>query len=110
MLTTYSTRNKDILCEEDTLGLNDEEVDELMDVTDKRVECLLRDCVVFPWADLCNEAVGEQGFSEPFSSHSNTQSHPCNFKGISEDIEVPGGEDEGDDGEEGNARSSGIIP
>ncbi len=37
----YSARNENVLCENNALGFNDEEVDKLMNVANERVESLL---------------------------------------------------------------------
>lgn len=107
---TYSTRNKDILREDDLLSLNDEEVDELVDISDKRVEGLLGNGIVFLWADLGGEASREEGLSSNLSQHSDTQNHICKLEAVSENIEVSGGEDEEDGCEVGNAGGAGVLP
>lgn len=55
-LPTYSTSDNDVLGEDNTLSLNDEEVDELLNIIERRLHCLLGDLVVLAWADRGCEA------------------------------------------------------
>ena len=50
--TPYRCRSKYVLCKDNSLRLNDEEVDELVNITDDGVEGVLRNGVVFSWAEL----------------------------------------------------------
>lgn len=65
--STYSTRNEQVLGKDDLLSLNDEEVDELMDISNQRVESLLGNGVVLLWANLGSETGGEESLSNSLS-------------------------------------------
>ncbi len=92
------------------LSLNDEEVDELVDISDKRVEGLLRNGIVLLWANLGGEASRKNGLSGNLGQHSDTQNHICKLEAVSDDIEVSGGEDEEDGCKIGNAGGAGVLP
>lgn len=107
---TYSNRRKHILREEDTLRLNNEEVDELMNIAKERIKCLLGNSEVLLWAELGRKTLTENCFPSYLSGDSNPKSHPCELEGISQDIKVSGNENEGNDGEVGNAGGAWVIP
>jgi hypothetical protein len=92
------------------LGFNNEEVDELMEISSERIKGLLWEGVVFSWADLGDETMVEQSLSSCLSQNSNQKSHPCKLHSITQDIKVSGREDEKDDGSVSNARGTGIVP
>jgi len=105
-----SCRRKDILCEDDSLRLDNEEVEQLMEITSERVKSLLGNSVVFSWANLGDEAGTQESLSSTFNDDSDEKSHPCKLKSIAQDIEVSGCEDEEDDGSVGNTGSSWVVP
>ena len=80
---TYSAGSKYILCEDNSLRLDNEEVDKLMNITDEGVKGLLGYCVVFSWANLRSEPVREQSLSSSLRKNSDTQCHPCEFERVS---------------------------
>lgn len=51
-VATYSTRGENVLGKENALGLNNEEVEELVDVSDEAVERFARHGVVSAGTDL----------------------------------------------------------
>lgn len=107
---TYSGRNSNILDEENTLRLNDEEVDKLVDVRGEGIECRLGNGIILLWAKLRSKPGGQDWLSSNLSQHSHSQCHICNLECVSEDIEISGSEDKRDNGGEGNAGGSGIVP
>lgn len=54
--STYSGGNQDVLNKDDTLRLDDEEVDKLVNIADQGVESILGQGVVFLGAELRGEA------------------------------------------------------
>lgn len=109
-IKSYSDGGKDVLCEDDALRLNNEEVNKLMNITSERIKSLLGNSVVLLWANLGSQALTEESLSSNFGSNSYPKCHPCKLEAISEDVEVSGSEDEEDGGEEGNAGGAGVIP
>jgi len=69
---TYGTRSKEILSKDNPLRLNDEEVDELGDITHEGVQGLLADSVVFSWANLRGESSREESLASSFSCNSDS--------------------------------------
>lgn len=81
-----------------------------MKITGKRIKGLFGKGVVFSWANLGDNAGVQQKLSGRLSKNGDKKSDPCKLKSITQDIEVSGCEDEGDDGSVGNAGSSGVVP
>lgn len=50
-----------ILCEQNPLKLNDEEIDELLYIPQHVFEIFSWDCVVFPWTERTGKALGQDG-------------------------------------------------
>lgn len=110
MWQTYSSGDEQVLGEDDLLGLNDEEVDELVDISNQRVQCLLGNSVVLLGANLGSETGGEESLSNSFSQNSDTQNDVCKLEAVSDDIEVSGREDEEDGCKVRNAGGAGMLP
>lgn len=107
---TYSSRCSYILCKDNTLRLDDEEVDKFVEVTGKRVKSLLWYGIVLSWANLGNKTAVEQSLSRCLRKNREEQSYVCSLERISQDIKVSGCKDEEDDGSVGNARGSWVVP
>lgn len=101
-LDTYTSGSEDVLGEENPLGLNNEEVDKLVDVSHQGVDGLARDLVVLPGAELRGDAVVEEGLPKDLGGDSGAESHPAELEAPSDYVEVAGGEDKGDDGHVGD--------
>lgn len=110
LCSTYQSRSKDVLSKDNTLGLNNEEVDKLIGIAEDGIQSLLGDCVVLFGADLRSKASTEEALTSNLSQNSDTEGHPCSLEAISKDVEVSGSEDEADGGEESNARSTRVVP
>ena len=80
---SYSNRDKHVLCEDNTLRLNDEEIDELVKITSKTVESGLGDGEILFGAKLGRQALTEESLAQNLSCHSNAKSHPCKLEAIS---------------------------
>jgi len=109
-IRTYSSGSKDILCEDDALRLDNKEVNELVNITQDGIEALLGKSIVLSWANLGDESVGEQSLSSGLRNNGDSQGHVCKLEGISQDVEVPGSEDEEDDRSIGDSGCSGVVP
>jgi hypothetical protein len=107
---TYSNRGKHVLCKDNALRLNDEEVDELIEVTSDAIEGRLGNSEILLWAKLGRQALAKDGLTKHFRCNCNPKSHPCKLEAIPENVKVPGSEDEDDAGDEGNGRDARIIP
>ena len=103
---TYSDRSPDVLGKEDALRLDDEEVDELVDIAEERIQCLPGNSVVLSGAELGGEARVQQGLTRDLGGHSDTQDHPGELEAPSEHVQVPNQEDGADDGNIGDGGSS----
>lgn len=74
--TTYSSRDTNVLGEEDALALNDEKVGELVDIADKGVDSLTGDGVVSAGAELGSDAVVKDKLAGSLGGDGNGQGHP----------------------------------
>ena len=93
---TYQNGGGNVLGKQNTLGLNDEEVDELMNVANGSVESLLGNRVVLAGPELCREAVVHEELASRLGRDGDGEDHPCELEGPPEDVEVPNRENEGD--------------
>lgn len=103
---SYSSGGTDVLSKEDTLGLDDEEVDELVDIANHAVKRRSRDRVVSAGAQLRGEAVVENELAGGLGADGDGESHPGQLERPTDHIEVSSGEDEGDDRDIGNSRGT----
>jgi hypothetical protein len=92
------------------LRLNDEEVDELMNITNRVVNGLPRQDVVFSWANLRCKTLLEEHLARNFSRHRDTERHPGELEGISEQVQVSASEDRADDSDVCDGRSTRVLP
>ena len=97
-LETYGNRSVDILSEKDTLGLNDEEVDKLLNVIGKALKRCLLNGEVLTGAELGSEALADGELSSKFCSSRGAKGHPGGLEDVSEEVEVASGEDKDNDG------------
>jgi hypothetical protein len=81
-----------------------------VDITESGVQGLPWQSVVLAWANLRSKALGEDGLASKLSQHGDTKNHPGELEGISEDIEVTSGEDEGDGSEVGDTGRAWVLP
>lgn len=107
---THGSGSKHVLCEDNTLRLNDKEVDQLVDVADNRIKSLFGDGVVLARTELGGKSSAQNGLSNNLGQNSHAQSHPCQPEGISEHVQVPGGEDEDDSRRKSDPSSAGVLP
>lgn len=104
--STYSSRSKDILSKDDSLGLNNKEVDELVGISNHVVESLTGNGVVSTRANLSSQAIVEYDLANNLGEDGHTKDHPRNLESPSEDIQVSGSKNKGDSGHVGNTGSS----
>lgn len=106
---TYGSRSVNVLSEDDALGLNDEEVDELVDITNHSIESLAGNSVVSAGSDLGSKTVVEDNLANNLGGNGNTQDHPGELECITDDIEISSREDQSNNGTVGNARSTCLV-
>lgn len=106
----YDGGGEDVLGEEETLGLDDEEVDELVEIARHGVERVLGQDVVLLRADLRDEAGVEEGLADDLSQDGHAESPPGDLQGVAQEVEVSGGEDEDDDGDVGDGGDARVLP
>lgn len=110
MCETYGGRCIDVLSEHDALGLDNKEVDELMNISNIGVEGLLGHRVVSSRTELRGETVGEERLAQDLSQDSNTQSYPCQLEPVPQDVEIASSEDEEDGRDEGDGGGPRMLP
>lgn len=103
---TYSSGGKDVLSEEDALGLDNEEVDELVNVADHGIERFTGNRVVLAGSQLGGQTLVEDGLSGNFGKNRNAQGHPCELEAVSQEIEVSSHKDHRDDASVGDSRGT----
>jgi len=101
---TYGGGSKNVLGKDNSLGLDDKEVNELVNVPNKGIQSLARYCVVSTRANLSSKAVVENGLAKNLGKNGYTKNHPRNLKSPSEKIQVSRSEDSTDDSHISNGR------
>jgi hypothetical protein len=101
---TYGSGSKDVLGKDDSLGLDDKEVNELMNVPNKGIQSLTRNCVVPTRANLSSKTVVENDLAKHLGKNGYTKDHPRNLESPSEKIQVSRSEDSTDDSHISNGR------
>lgn len=107
---TYSNGYKHVLGEENALEFDDKKVYKLMNITNNRIQSRLGHREVPLGSELRRQALTKDKVAKNLSCNSNPQSHPCDFEGVSQNVEVPGSEDEEDGCHKRNARGARVIP
>ncbi|KAI6769398.1 hypothetical protein HG531_010502 [Fusarium graminearum] len=72
--------------EDNSLSLNDEKVDELMNVANNGVQSLTGNCVVSSRANLSSQTIVENNLAKNLSENGHTKDHPGCLQTPSEDI------------------------
>lgn len=106
MQQTHGDRSGNTLDKENSLGFDHDKVDELMGITDERVDGGAGDSVVSAGAQLCSDALVEKKLANRLGRNSDSQSHPGQPKAVTGDINVSEGEDGKDGRDERNGRSA----
>lgn len=103
---TYRGRSTDVLSEEDALGLDDEEVDKLVDIAEDSVEGLAGNGVVAARTQLAGDARVHNHFTGNLGGNDDAQGHPGRLETIAQRIKVPNREDGCNDREVGDGRGT----
>jgi hypothetical protein len=107
---TYSNGNIDVLSEDNTLGLDDEEVDELLNIVGHTLQRGLGNGEVLARPELRGKATAESELSDNLRCSSSTEDHVGGLEDVTDQVEVSCGEDEDDRGSEGNTGGAGVLP
>lgn len=100
----------DVLSEDDALGLNDEEVDQLVDIANNGIESLTGNSVVAAGTELASKTSVHDGLAGNLSGNSDAKDHPGKLEAPSQQIQVSNRKDEGDGGGVGNSRGTRVVP
>ncbi|KAK5624318.1 hypothetical protein RRF57_000034 [Xylaria bambusicola] len=74
-----------------------------MNIANRNINSFTRESVILVGSQLRCEAIAENGLSGNFDEHGKTQDHPCGLEQVSNDVEVSGGKDHGNDAGVGNS-------
>lgn len=107
---TYSSRNQHVLNKDNSLRFDDEKVDQLVNITNNSVQCILRNGKVLSWAELRSQASAKNSLTSKLGQDSNTKSDPGELKEVSKNMEVSGSEDEDNDCCVCKTGSSWVVP
>lgn len=107
---TYSTRDQNILNKDNSLGLDNKEVDQFMDITNHGIQRVLGNREVFSWTELGGQASGENSLAGEFGQDSDTKSNPGELEEVSEDVQVSCSKDEDNDRSVCKSGSSWVVP
>lgn len=102
----YRSGGRNVLGENNALGLDDEEVGQLVDITNQDIEGLAGDGVVSTGAKLAGDACVHNQLTSNLGGDCDAQDHPRKLEAPSQHIEISNREDEGDDGEVSNGRGT----
>lgn len=94
----YGDGGCEVLHKQNTLSLDDEEVDELVDVANSAVQGLARDCVILARTELRCKTIAKNQLTSHLGSDSDAEGHTGQLERPSDDIEVARGKDQGNDG------------
>lgn len=107
---TYSSSGIHVLGEHYALRLDDKEVDKLLDIIEQTLKRSLGDGEVLARTELGGKTTAECYLSSDFSGCGCTQCHVEEFKGVADDVEVTGGEDEEDGASKGDTGRARVLP
>lgn len=108
--STHDTRNQGILDKDDALRLNDEEVDELVHITQTGIERLLGNGKVLARAELRRQTDGQQCLTGNLCKHGNSQDITRALECITEQVQVAHAKDKRHHDGIGNARRTRVLP
>lgn len=100
----------DVFDEKNTLELDDEEVDQLLDVVESALEGFLGESPVLARPHLSGQTITQNGLSGELSSGSDTHDDVQALEDVADDVQVSRGEDEEDRCCKGNTRGSWASP
>lgn len=103
---THNRRGEDVLGEEDTLSLNDEEVEKLVDVADQGIERLARHGKVLAGAQLRRQSLAHDGLANNLGENRHAEGHPGQLERVADHIKVSSQENDGNDAGVGDGRST----
>jgi hypothetical protein len=103
-------RGPDVLNEQDSLGLDDEEVDKFMHIADHGIQSFPRDGEVLARAHLGSKTIVKDKLASGLGGDGDAKRHPGKAEGPADEVEVSSGEDGGNDRDKGDSRGTGVLP
>lgn len=103
---THHRRGEDVLGEEDTLGLNDEEVEKLVDVANQGIQRLARYGEVLAGTQLRRQSLAHDGLANNLGENRHAEGHPGQLERVADHIKVSSQENDGNDAGVGDGRST----
>lgn len=100
----------DVLDEDDTLELDDEEVDELLGVVQEALKGLLGDDEVLARSHLGGNAIAKESLAYNLGRSSGAEHDVEGLEGVADDVQVASGEDEENGRSEGDAGCAWVLP
>jgi hypothetical protein len=94
--STYSNGCVHVLGEHNPLGLDNEEVDELLNIVQQALERSLGDGEVLARPELGGQTATKGKLPSNFGRGSNTECQVESLEDVADDVEVSGGKDEDD--------------
>lgn len=107
---TYSNGDVDVLSKDNTLGLDDEEVDELLSIVGHALKRCLGDGKVLAWPELRGETTSESQLSNNLCCSGGTKCQVRGLEDVANQVEVSGGEDEDEGGGKCDTGCARILP
>lgn len=92
------------------MRLNDEEVDELLDIICQALERGLGDGKVLSGAELGGQTPSDSQLSSNLRGSRKTECHVGSLEDVSNEIQISGGEDEGNSDSEGDSGCARVLP
>lgn len=82
----YRSGNCDVLGKDDALGLDDEEVNQLVNITDQNIQGIAGNGVIATGTKLASETRVHNQFAGNLGGDCDTQDHPCKLEAPSQHI------------------------
>jgi hypothetical protein len=104
--STYGGGNGKILYKENSLRLDDKEVEQLINITDPALDGFARYSVVLTRSNLGDKTLAQDELSSGFGGNGNTKGHPSKLETIAREVDITSGKNETDDRDKGDSRST----
>lgn len=105
-----SNGNVNILSKDNALGLDNEEVDKLLDIVQETLQRCFGDGEVLARPELGGETLSKSELSSNLGRSSGTEHNPTQLEDPADYVQVTSGEDEEDGGGERDAGCAGVLP
>lgn len=95
---TYTNGDADVLCEQDALEFDNEEVAQLNQILHDALQGLARNLVVLLRSHLRRKAFTKRSPTHDFGGRSDAQNHPCRLQEVASNWNIARSDDEDGDG------------